>query len=88
VAVDRKAKMATVECGKCHIRELIPVKSIEEKIDAYGSFIDSWYRKYEFETETSVEDVEGNQESTDDEGKDTELENANHPTPSTVDKKD
>ncbi|MFW9991330.1 MAG: hypothetical protein ACFFD4_04645 [Candidatus Odinarchaeota archaeon] len=79
VEIDRKAKTAVVECGTCHIRNLISIKSIDEKIDAYGSFIDSWYQKYEPEIEDAQMPAEENPNEVNSKEKDSEAENEDEP---------
>ena len=60
IDINRKTKTATATCGNCHVsQENIPVRSIEEKVDVYGNFVDTWYKKYEPETiETTKSDEE------------------------------
>lgn len=43
VTIDKKTRTALVECGACKIRQERRVRSIDERVDIFGDFLDEFY---------------------------------------------
>ncbi|WP_455139977.1 transcription elongation factor 1 family protein [Candidatus Hodarchaeum mangrovi] len=40
IDIDRKIRIAVIQCGKCSAQATRPIRPIEEKVDVFGDWLD------------------------------------------------